>query len=142
MERSTIGVDDSSFEVDLKRSWESNYKREWALKDTNDILSQLRSLSDFQAEVLASEQSAKSADAYLKNRPDIVVNRIVSHIQYLFDVKSIDGILPKLNQVYIYNEEMRNFFTTVRLMLKVDSATPHSALIPEILAKLSHKRNE
>jgi hypothetical protein len=140
LEKASIGSDDGdSFEMNLKRLWKSKYQREWALKDKTELLSQLRSLCDFQAEVLASEQSRKATDAYLKSRPDIVVNRVVSHIQYLFDVKSIDGILPKLNQVYICNEEMRNFFSTVRLMLKVDSATSYSTLIPEILTRLSHQ---
>lgn len=45
------------------------------------------------------DQSLIYAENYILDRPEILVNRIVGHIQYLFEIKTLDGVLPRLNQV-------------------------------------------
>ncbi len=38
----------------------------------------------------------------------MVCARIVGHIQYLFGVRQLDGVLPRLNSVFVRGEEVRS----------------------------------
>jgi hypothetical protein len=48
------------------------------------------------------DQSLIYAQDYIRDRPEILVNRIVGHLQYLFEIKTLDGVLPRMNQVGLY----------------------------------------
>jgi hypothetical protein len=48
------------------------------------------------------DQSLIYAQDYIRDRPEILVNRIVGHLQYLFEIKTLDGVLPRMNQVCLY----------------------------------------
>jgi hypothetical protein len=48
------------------------------------------------------DQSLIYAQDYIRDRPEILVNRIVGHLQYLFEIKTLDGVLPRMNQVSLY----------------------------------------
>lgn len=37
----------------------------------------------------------------------------MAHIQYLFDIKAIEGLLPRMNQIYVQTEQMANFLKYV-----------------------------
>jgi hypothetical protein len=113
----------------LKKQWEREGKYQWACKDPERVLELVRDLVDFQAEVMHHDQSLIYAEDYIRDRPEIVVNRIVSHIQYLFEVKALDGVLPRLNQVYLFVEEMRNFLTTVRSILHAKPGFANEAVV-------------
>lgn len=77
----------------------------------------INDLVGFHLDRAGHEGSVRAATAYLQERPDLAVNRILSHIQYIFGVKSIDGIIPLMNQVYLFNEEMKNFLASMRVLL-------------------------
>ena len=88
------------------------------------------------------DQSLLYAENYILDRPEILVNRIIGHIQYLFEIKSLDGVLPRLNQVYLFVEEMRNFLKASRALVDVKGHSTevmnnNSMLLAEILRKLS-----
>eukprot|EP00656_Telonema_subtile_P054268 TRINITY_DN8072_c0_g1_i2.p1 TRINITY_DN8072_c0_g1~~TRINITY_DN8072_c0_g1_i2.p1 ORF type:complete len:232 (-),score=85.98 TRINITY_DN8072_c0_g1_i2:54-749(-) len=46
--------------------------------------------------------------------------KICSHFQHLFDVSSADGVLPKINEIYLFTEETRNMLTLIRSLLNLD----------------------
>ncbi len=88
------------------------------------------------------DQSLLYAENYILDRPEILVNRIIGHIQYLFEIKSLDGVLPRLNQVYLFVEEMRNFLKASRALVdtkghSTEAMINNSMLLAEILRKLS-----
>lgn len=74
----------------------------------------VRHLVDFQLEVFNHDDSMRSTAQYIRDRPDLIVNRILNHVQYIFDIQSVEGILPRLNQVHLFHEEMKNFLTYMR----------------------------
>lgn len=123
----------------LKQLWESEGKHQWACKDPEKIFEIVRDLVDFQAEVMHHDQSLVLAEDYIRERPEILVNRIVGHIQYLFEIKSLDGVLPRLNQVYIFVEEMRNFMSTMRAMLQVKPGVAGEASNTMLLAEIQRR---
>ena len=62
----------------------------------------LRDLVDFQIEVLRHKNSFKAAEEFIREHPETMVTRLVSHTQYLFDIKYMEGFLPRMNQVYLF----------------------------------------
>ena len=123
--------------------WESEGKHLWACKDPEQIYGVIRDLVDFQVEVMHHDRSLIYAEDYIRDRPEILVNRIVGHIQYLFEIKTLDGVLPRLNQVYLFVEEMRNFLTTMRSAVQVrpgfanSPAVTNSMLLAEIQRRVT-----
>jgi hypothetical protein len=79
----------------------------------------------------------------------VLVNRIVGHLQYLFEIKSLDGVLPRMNQVYLFTEEMRNFLATARAIVGQSGivgsgggggVVPNAILLAEIERRLTVER--
>ena len=149
----------TNVELDLLRQqWEQEGKYQWACKEPERVFEIVRDLVDFQAEVMHHDQSLIYAEDYIRERPEIMVNRVVGHIQYLFEIKTLDGVLPRLNQVYLFVEEMRNFLSSVRAMVQVknsngsgsgsssgggfgsESAVSNSMLLAEIQRRLTVAR--
>lgn len=81
----------------------------------------LRDMSDFQVEVLRHNKSFQAAENYVRGRPEELCNRLLSHLQYLFQVPTLEGLLPRLNQIYIFNEEMKNFLSIMRELMGFSS---------------------
>uniref|UniRef100_UPI00398E995C centrosomal protein of 70 kDa isoform X2 n=1 Tax=Pristiophorus japonicus TaxID=55135 RepID=UPI00398E995C len=54
---------------------------------------------------------------------------IVSHFQKLFDVSSLTGVYPRMNEVYCKLGEMKNAMRNLRQLLGLDESTPPSALV-------------
>jgi hypothetical protein len=96
-----------------------------------EIFLRIKSLIEFQKEIFASAKNWDSAERYLVERPEVVVNSIVEHIQYLFGVNRLEGLIPKLNEVYLFTEEMTNFLMSLREMVDMRGA-PDATVITEI----------
>jgi hypothetical protein len=76
----------------------------WSQRDMEKGLELLRDMCDFQAEVLMHNKSFVAAERYVREYPEQLTSRLLSHLQYLFQVPTLEGLLPRLNQVYIFNE--------------------------------------
>ncbi|KAH0621330.1 hypothetical protein JD844_022487 [Phrynosoma platyrhinos] len=66
---------------------------------------------------------------------------IVSHFQKLFDVNSLNGIYPRMNEVYTKLGEMNNAMRNLRDLLELDTSTPPSVLVNTV-GKLCSLFNE
>ncbi|XP_042301495.1 centrosomal protein of 70 kDa [Sceloporus undulatus] len=66
---------------------------------------------------------------------------IVSHFQKLFDVNSLNGIYPRMNEVYTKLGEMTNAMRNLRVLLELDTSTPPSVLVNTV-GKLCSLFNE
>ncbi len=119
------------------QKWESTGRQEWFTKSKPEVIGKIRDLVDLQVEVLHSEKNLYNAEVFIKDRPDILINRIVGHIQYLFDIKKIDGVLPYLNQVYIFNEEMKNFMSAIKNALGREKTATNASITTEVLHHLT-----
>lgn len=132
---------------ELSQLWESTGRLQWSQRDPGSSIQILRELVDFQAEVMHNKQSLLRAEEFVREQPEVLVNRIVSHIQYLFEAKTLEGVLPRMNQVYLFTEEMRNFLATARAIVgntgivgmkgNGSGAVPNSVLLAEIERRLT-----
>ena len=48
-----------------------------------------------------SFSSSTAAEAALAAQPDILINRIVAQFQRLFACRSLEGVLPAMNKLYL-----------------------------------------
>mmetsp|Transcript_9391 Transcript_9391/g.14152 ORF Transcript_9391/g.14152 Transcript_9391/m.14152 type:complete len:824 (+) Transcript_9391:73-2544(+) len=97
---------------------------------SEDAIVKIQSLIDFQDEIFRSAQNYVSAQKFISERPDVMVNSLVSHVMYLFGVKSLRGFIPRMNEVYLFTQEMCNFMTTLRTFYKMKTS-PGATVITE-----------
>ena len=107
---------------------------EWPEKEkaASKALELVRDLVDFQVDVFRHKKSFRAAEDFIRDQPDAMVNRQVAHIQYLFSIQHLEGLLPRMNQVYLFTEEMRNFLTSAKTSLGLAAATSDSVAINEV----------
>lgn len=126
----------------MKQQWEAEGKHQWTCKDPEQLFEMVRDLVDFQAEVMHHDQSLVYAEDYIREQPEILVNRIIRHMQYLFEIRSLDGVLPRMNQIYLFVEEMRNFIAATRGIVfgnthsGVDSSVSNATMFAEVHRRL------
>ncbi|XP_067329306.1 centrosomal protein of 70 kDa isoform X3 [Anolis sagrei] len=96
-----------------------------ALQDNNEHVR----VEDLQC--LVDEISEEVDNAEKKNSvpSQHALYAIVSHFQKLFDVKSLNGIYPRMNEVYSKLGEMTNAMRNLRDLLELDASTPPSVLV-------------
>ncbi|NWS74293.1 CEP70 protein, partial [Crotophaga sulcirostris] len=66
---------------------------------------------------------------------------IVSHFQKLFDVPSLNGIYPRMNEVYTKLGEMTNAMRNLHELLELDSSAPPTVVV-DTVGKLCDIINE
>ncbi|NXE81422.1 CEP70 protein, partial [Cochlearius cochlearius] len=66
---------------------------------------------------------------------------IVSHFQKLFDVNSLNGVYPRMNEVYTKLGEMTNAMRNLHELLELDSSAPPTVVV-DTVGKLCDIINE
>lgn len=97
----------------------------------------IKSLVDCQLEMFRSSKSFVDAQTFISERPEVLVNSIIEHIRYLFGIKSLQGTIPRMNEVYLFSEEMSNFISNARHILKM-SNLPDATVITEIYQRIKN----
>ncbi|XP_015284500.1 PREDICTED: centrosomal protein of 70 kDa [Gekko japonicus] len=69
------------------------------------------------------------------------LHAIVSHFQKLFDVNSLKGVYPRMNEVYTKLGEMTNAMRNLHELLQLDGSAPPSVLVNTV-GKLCSTLNE
>lgn len=116
------------------------YHSESMVAPHHEILLRIKSLIDFQRDIFSQSKNWEAAERYLVERPEIVVNGILEHIKYLFGVNRLEGLIPKLNEIYLFSEEMSNFMMNLREMLKLKS-DPDATVITEVYRLVEAERS-
>ncbi|KAK1934580.1 hypothetical protein P3T76_011189 [Phytophthora citrophthora] len=84
-------------------------------------------LVELEKSVIHHREIYTQAAEEVERRPNVLINQIVRHFSHLFQVKSIDGVLPKINEIYLFVNEMKNFLHVIRdhLHLSKDTSLVH-----------------
>ena len=98
-------------------------------------IQKIKSLVDFQIELFRSSKSFVDAQTFISERPEVLVNSLIEHIRYLFGVKSLQGIIPRMNEVYLFSEEMCNFINNARKMMRMKNL-PDATVLTEIYRRI------
>jgi hypothetical protein len=102
----------------------------------SEIVWKIRSLVEFREEVFAHSANYTETERFIAERPEILVNSIVDHIKYLFAVPRLEGLIPRLNEIYLFTQEMGNFMQVCRTMLGMQHL-PDASVISEIYRRIN-----
>ncbi|GMH88418.1 hypothetical protein TL16_g11150 [Triparma laevis f. inornata] len=93
----------------------------------------IRDLVELEKSVMAREDLYRNAEEVVSKNPDLFVNRVVLHFRYLFGVKHMEGVFPKMNEVYLFVNEMNAFIRELRSMFGIKSSMPTASVVKMML---------
>ena len=99
-------------------------------ENTDEVI---RDMVDFQIDAMRQKTNFVAVQDFIRDNPEEMCNRILSHIQYVFGITSLEGLIPKMNQIYIFTQELATFMKSLRDTLGVSTKDcSDSALLVEV----------
>ncbi|XP_056883130.1 centrosomal protein of 70 kDa isoform X2 [Takifugu flavidus] len=83
------------------------------------------------------ENSAADDDKVFRSPTKYTLSSMVSHFQKLFDVTSLSGVYPRMNEVYTRLGEMTNMMRNLRDVLELDSKVSPPELVNHVARLVS-----
>ncbi|NXQ38902.1 CEP70 protein, partial [Catharus fuscescens] len=103
----------------------------WNTKDPQDNRESLR-VEDLQLMVDAILEELQRKEKNSQTQSLHTLSAIVSHFQKLFDVNSLSGVYPRMNEVYIKLGEMTNAMRNLHELLELDSSAPPTVVVDTV----------
>ncbi|XP_037998370.1 centrosomal protein of 70 kDa isoform X4 [Motacilla alba alba] len=100
----------------------------WNTKDPQDNRDSIR-VEDLQLIVDAILEELEHKEKNSQTQSLQTLSAIVSHFQKLFDVNSLNGVYPRMNEVYIKLGEMTNAMRNLHELLELDSSAPPTVVV-------------
>ncbi|XP_072197347.1 centrosomal protein of 70 kDa [Excalfactoria chinensis] len=112
----------------------------WHTVDPQDNIESIR-VQDLQfiVDAVLEEIENKEKNSQTPSLPTLYA--IVSHFQKLFDVNSLNGIYPRMNEVYTKLGELTNAMRNLHELLELDSSAPPTVVV-DTVGKLCDIINE
>ncbi|XP_045076853.1 centrosomal protein of 70 kDa isoform X2 [Coregonus clupeaformis] len=78
------------------------------------------------------EETNSGEDKVLRSPTKNTLQSMVSHFQKLFDITSLSGVYPRMNEVYTRLGEMTNAMRNLRDVLALDDRAPPSEVVNQV----------
>ncbi|CAM9354252.1 unnamed protein product [Choristocarpus tenellus] len=104
-----------------------------------DALNALKELVELEQRVLRDKHLVHQADQSIKDDPDLLINRVVHHVQHMFDVKSVVGCIPKINEVHRFLSEVQTLLRAVRDLLGLPVTTSSEVVMTQLVTLLQEQ---
>ncbi|KFQ00731.1 Centrosomal protein of 70 kDa, partial [Leptosomus discolor] len=112
----------------------------WHAADPQDNRESVRAEDlQFIVDAILEEIENKEKSSQMASLPTLFA--IVSHFQKLFDVNSLNGVYPRMNEVYTKLGEMTNAMRNLHELLELDSSAPPTVVV-DTVGKLCDIINE
>ncbi len=108
--------------------------------DDEQLLATVAGLVALEHDTRRSEGARAAAESYVAGRPELLVNRAVQHFRYLFQVKGLEGVLPKMNELYLFAAEMGSLTRALRAALGLSPTCPANKLLAELQSLIRRAR--
>ncbi|KAI9923283.1 hypothetical protein PsorP6_001076 [Peronosclerospora sorghi] len=99
----------------------------------------VRGLVQLEKSVADHQQIYTNAAAELERHPTLLTNQIVKYFQHLFQIKSIEGVFPKINEIYLQIKEIQNFLHAIRDILHLKNESSFVCYLNAIKKQLLQK---
>ncbi|NXP65869.1 CEP70 protein, partial [Chloropsis cyanopogon] len=103
----------------------------WNTKDPHDNRESIR-VEDLQLMVDAILEDLEHKEKNSQTQSLQTLSAIVSHFQKLFDVNSLHGVYPRMNEVYTKLGEMTNAMRNLQELLELDSSAPPTVVVDTV----------
>uniref|UniRef100_A0A8C5TPP9 Centrosomal protein of 70 kDa n=1 Tax=Malurus cyaneus samueli TaxID=2593467 RepID=A0A8C5TPP9_9PASS len=100
----------------------------WNTADPQDKRESIR-VEDLQLIVDTILEELENKEKNSQTPSVTTLSAIVSHFQKLFDVNSLNGVYPRMNEVYIKLGEMTNAMRNLHELLELDSSAPPTVVV-------------
>ncbi|XP_063017730.1 centrosomal protein of 70 kDa isoform X4 [Melospiza melodia melodia] len=100
----------------------------WNTKNPQDNRESIR-VEDLQLIVDAILEELEHKEKTSQTQSLQTLSAIVSHFQKLFDVTSLSGVYPRMNEVYTKLGEMTNAMRNLQELLELDSSAPPTVVV-------------
>ncbi|GIM00811.1 hypothetical protein Vretimale_5731 [Volvox reticuliferus] len=110
-----------------------------------DVVASVRQLVEAEAMALTARESLAAASQHMAREPEHLLSRLVSHFMRLFDCKSLDGVVPAVNRLYVALNEQRNFINVLASTLDLPTdagATACMARVRELVDLLAQRNHD
>lgn len=87
------------------------------------------------------ENTSTDDEKVLRSPTQYTLGSMVSHFQKLFDVTSLSGVYPRMNEVYTKMGEMTNTMRNLRDVLELDSRVPLAELVNQVARLVSSTKH-
>lgn len=104
--------------------------------DDAEILRVVADLIRMKQSLLGQEAVFAKAGIRLEAGAEELLSQIVKHFQQIFEVKTVQGVLPKMNEIYVFVNEMENFIKILRPMLGLSPKASLHSIITAIETQL------
>eukprot|EP00948_MAST-09A_sp_MAST-9A-sp1_P003977 g3977.t1 len=105
--------------------------------DNDTIVNIVEGLVRLEKETFNQREVFDLGDDLLVNKPTIVINRIVNHFKELFDVKHLEGVFPKMNELYLFVTSSKAFRHSLAELLALQPDVSYDVLI-SVVRKLKY----
>ncbi|NXB61858.1 CEP70 protein, partial [Struthidea cinerea] len=103
----------------------------WNTADPQDKRESIR-VEDLQLVVDAILEEIENKEKNSQTLSVTTLSAIVSHFQKLFDVNSLNGVYPRMNEIYIKLGEMTNAMRNLHELLELDSSAPPTVVVDTV----------
>ncbi|OQR97250.1 hypothetical protein ACHHYP_12345 [Achlya hypogyna] len=97
--------------------------------DLRRALATVDELVEFETHFLQEKEMYAHALQNVESRPDVLVNKMVQHFRHLFGVKSMEGVFPKINEVYLFVNKMNAALEELKAVLGLPPTTSVAATL-------------
>ena len=105
--------------------------------DDARILAEVKGMITEEGKAEAKEKYYAEAEESMGSAPKELINRIVAHFIQIFDVKSgVRGVLPKMNEVFLFTSEQNTFMAAARAMLGLSDHATTAAVMSEFRERM------
>lgn len=113
----------------------------WQLSDGGHDCVEAVKVEDMMLLVDTMLESTATDEKVLRSPTRYTLGSMVSHFQKLFDVTSLSGVYPRMNEVYARLGEMTNTMTNVRHILDLDSRVSHAEVVNHVARMVSSSQH-
>nr|XP_020508002.1 centrosomal protein of 70 kDa isoform X2 [Labrus bergylta] len=105
----------------------------WQPSDEGHNAAETVKVEDMMLQVDTMLENASTDDEKVLRSPTrFTLGSMVSHFQKLFDVTSLSGVYPRMNEVYTRLGEMTNAMRNLRDVLELDSRAPPAQVVHQV----------
>eukprot|EP00761_Pharyngomonas_kirbyi_P000849 gb/GECH01000850.1/.p1 GENE.gb/GECH01000850.1/~~gb/GECH01000850.1/.p1 ORF type:complete len:878 (+),score=248.70 gb/GECH01000850.1/:1-2634(+) len=101
-------------------------------KKHQHMIEAIQILIETEAELSKSRTILLAAQNSVQKKPQKLVNQIILYFQQLFDIKKLEGVVPKMNDIYRKLSEFQNVFTALKSMLDLSKNCSSNKLLSEV----------
>ncbi|CCI42551.1 unnamed protein product [Albugo candida] len=109
---------------------------------TAEALQIISDLMQQESDAFCRDETYKIARTEIEQKPTVLIHQIIRHFSHLFQVKSLEGVMPKMNEIYLFVSELQNFLVVARNELCLPKSKTVTACLNEIRDRWRSREQE